>query len=76
MQIDIEGSEKEIFSNHRDPGTGVVREWLKRSQVVMAEAHDDIAFGSLEALEAAMKARGDIFQKSTSGELHIWRFPK
>ena len=74
VKIDIEGSEKAVFDDFRHPSTGALRHWVKHAQMVVAEAHDDIAPGALAAMETAMNARVESYVKSMSGELHIWNF--
>jgi FkbM family methyltransferase len=76
LKFDIEGSEKVVFDNYLNPRTGELREWVRTSQIVVAEVHDDIAPGALasvtKAMAATSKHQGQYFM---SGELHIWTAP-
>jgi len=50
IKIDIEGSEKEVFKNNTD--------WLKRTELLIIELHDELAPGATEIFNRAVKRMG------------------
>ena len=72
LKIDIEGSEKALFEDYRNPGSGALRPWMKHAKLVVAEAHDDISPGALAAMQEAIEASYNV-KDYMSGELHVWK---
>ena len=52
LKMDIEGSEKEVFT------AATIDRWLPRVQVLAAEVHPDMRAGALTAVEAALERYG------------------
>ena len=69
MKIDIEGSEKEVFTARLKEGYGL--KFLEKLQVIAVETHSDMREGSKEAVELAFQNRPH-FEQSTVGEYLIW----
>ena len=57
LKIDIEGSEKEIFSDLK------YKEWIRRSKVISCELHDRFVPGCSEAFHNAIKDEGFAYGK-------------
>lgn len=64
LKIDIEGSEKEIFS---DPNS---IEWIRRSNVISCELHDRMVKGCSDAFHNAMS--GEVFTHGKHGEFDFY----
>ncbi len=60
LKIDIEGSEKEIFSNHNS------QSWLEKTKMIIIELHDRYQPGCSKIFYNAVKPFH--FKKSTNGE--------
>lgn len=58
LKLDIEGAEKEVFSNSRS--------WIGKVNTIIIETHDRFRPGCTEALEKAIESQA--FQKTHSGE--------
>lgn len=63
LKVDIEGSEKQIFSYHTDS-------WIDRVLAVACETHDRFIPGCTEAYEQLFSTRG--FNKFQSGEFSVF----
>ena len=65
LKIDIEGSEKEIFSHYRS------EEWIKKCKVVSCELHDRMIEGCSSAFHNAMNKEGFIHGKNGEFDYYI-----
>ncbi len=64
LKIDIEGSEREIFSDLKS------KEWIRRSKVISCELHDRFLPGCSEAFHNAIKGEG--FSHGKHGEFDFY----
>jgi hypothetical protein len=64
-QIDIEGSEKQVFESKE---TG----WLTGVSYVAVEIHEDMSVGATAAVFNAIAAHSASFCHTTSGEYNVW----
>ena len=65
LKIDIEGSEKEIFSEYRS------REWIRKSKMISCELHDRMVSGCSDAFHHAMNGEGFIHGKRGEFDYYI-----
>ena len=65
LKIDIEGSEKEIFSHHQS------KEWIRKSKVISCELHDRMLSGCSEAFHNAMKKERFTYGKNGEFDYYI-----
>lgn len=65
LKIDIEGSEKEIFSHYRS------EEWIKKSKVISCELHDRMIEGCSDTFHNAMNKQGFIHGKHGEFDYYI-----
>lgn len=63
LKVDIEGAEKELFSENVD-------QWLPRVKVVMIELHDRFKFGCKESVYNALASRA--IRKDEVGEYEVF----
>jgi FkbM family methyltransferase len=63
LKIDIEGSERELFSAGIDA-------WIDRVDMILVEIHENVRPGARQAVEAAMQDRG--FVQWTHGEFDVF----
>lgn len=66
LKIDIEGSERELFSAGIDA-------WIDRVDMILVEIHECLRPGARHAVEAAMQDRG--FLQWTHGEFDVFERP-
>jgi hypothetical protein len=64
LKIDIEGSEKEIFSDSHS------KEWIRKSKVISCELHDRMVEGCSDAFHNAMNGEG--FTRGKHGEFDFY----
>jgi FkbM family methyltransferase len=65
MKLDIEGSEKQVFSAPK------TKYWLSTASFVAVEIHEDMQAGAMQAVFDAFSAIGT-FCHLTSGEYDVW----
>lgn len=63
LKVDIEGAEKELFSENTD-------DWLSRVKVVMVELHDRFKPGCKESVFGALEAKA--YRTAVVGEYHVF----
>ena len=64
LKIDIEGSEKEIFSHSN------AKEWIRKSKAISCELHDRFLEGCSNAFHDALKGEG--FTRGSHGEYEFY----
>eukprot|EP00897_Mesotaenium_endlicherianum_P005679 jgi/Mesen1/5139/ME000255S04108 len=69
IKMDIEGSEKEVFTEK--PADGYNLKWLDYLRLATVELHSDMRPGAQETVEAAFKKKA-FFEPGRSGEYFTW----